>query len=433
MGIEEQAIEKLAAINPPDNFLIAGADRAKFLPDGGPRCEQAAVAVHNASVPALKGMLEALDKARDLVETTIRQYEVENQIALNRRHMITNLKTEYETARKRMDHALAALKRKGLYGESFADLYEIAAKKDLHKPYALLELFMEHSQYGIVRGKVIDDKTWEAAIELTMLQQEPAIFLDKSIMLAPYLEPHCDALFLNAVFMACFTTIQKRMNEQNDAMDLLNEAAEGVGGIGNLIAVAKFATVHAVAEKEQMQKSFDAKIADLQKQLAKEQERAEKAEKALRAPIERAEATAMSRVEALERELAEKNARIEVLIERLWDAKYQTQTEEKEAKLLDLPEKGVIFIGGHPNMVKHLKNRFPDWRFIDGDDRNFKDLGAPSVIFIWFEHISHPTYHRIMTFAPDACPVRYCNATNQNRLIGEMKQAWTDLTTKATQ
>ena len=222
------------------------------------------------------------------------------------------------------------------------------------------------------------------------------------------------------------------MNEQNDAMDLLNEAVEGVGGIGNLIAVAKFATVHAVAEKEQMQKSFDARIADLQKQLTKEQERAEKAEKALRAPIERAEATAMSRVEALERELAEKNARIEVLIERLWDAKCQVQTEEKEAKLLDLPEKGVVFIGGHPNMVKHLKNRFPSWRFIDGDDRNFKDLGAPSIIFIWFEHISHPTYHRIMTFAPDACPVRYCNTTNQNRLIEEMKRAWTDLTAKAT-
>ena len=116
---------------------------------------------------------------------------------------------------------------------------------------------MQHSQYGTVRGKVIDDKTWEAAIELTMLQREPTVFLDKSIMLAPYLEPHCDALFLNAVFMAYFTTIQKRMNEQNDAMDLLNEAVEGVGGIGNLIAVAKFATVHAVAEKEQMQKNVE--------------------------------------------------------------------------------------------------------------------------------------------------------------------------------
>ena len=94
MGIEEQAIEKLAAINPPDNFLIAGADRAESLPDGGPRCKQAAVAVHNTSVPALTGMMEALDKDKDLVEATLRQYEVENQIALNRQHMITNLKTE---------------------------------------------------------------------------------------------------------------------------------------------------------------------------------------------------------------------------------------------------------------------------------------------------------------------------------------------------
>lgn len=427
MGIKGKAIKKLAAISPPDNFLIAGADRSESFPDGGPRCKRATVAACNASVPALKGMVESLDQEGDLVEATVRQYEIENQITLNRLHMKENLRTECEVARKRMDHALTALKRKGLYGESFADLYEIAAKKDLHKPYALLELFMVHSQYGIVRGKIIDNKAWEAAIELTMLQWEPVAFLNKNIMLAPYLEPHCDALFLNAIFMAYFTAIQKRMNEQNDAMDLLNEAAEDIGGLGNLIAAAKFATIHSVAEKEQMQESFAAEIANLQEQIAKERERAEKAEKALRAPIKRAETTAMQRALALERELAEKNAHIEALIERLWDAKRQVQTEEKEAELLDLPERGVIFIGGHPNMVKHLKNRFPDWRFIDGDDRNFKDLGSPSVIFIWFEHISHPTYHRIMTFAPDACPIRYCNATNQNRLIEEMKRAWTEL------
>ena len=46
-----------------------------------------------------------------------------------------------------------------------------------------------------------------------------------------------------------------------------------------------------------------------------------------------------------------------------------------------LPEKGILFLGGHPNMTKKLRQQFPKWTFVSDDQLRKCSCANSAAVF----------------------------------------------------
>lgn len=87
-----------------------------------------------------------------------------------------------------------------------------------------------------------------------------------------------------------------------------------------------------------------------------------------------------------------------------------------------LPKSGVLFLGGHQNMVKKLRQIFPDWEYISDDLFKRGTLGNITTIFFWTAHSSHSMMEFINARKGEDLSYTFVTATNINRLISEMAE-----------
>lgn len=118
------------------------------------------------------------------------------------------------------------------------------------------------------------------------------------------------------------------------------------------------------------------------------------------------------RIELLENERAEQEHRA------MLDAEAALTTKPWLQE--DLPENGILFVGGHTNMVKKLKEIHPSWSYIS-DYINASLPTKVNAIFIWPAHLSHPLWYRINETYQGREKMLYVQATNLGRLEEEMK------------
>lgn len=100
----------------------------------------------------------------------------------------------------------------------------------------------------------------------------------------------------------------------------------------------------------------------------------------------------------------------------------------------ELPESGVVFLGGHTRVVRQLRQRHPGWRFV-GDVSSAGALAdgptsSASVVFCWYRHLTHPTFDRVTSALPGV-PVAYVSSTNIARLEAEMRLHYADILRKS--
>lgn len=87
-----------------------------------------------------------------------------------------------------------------------------------------------------------------------------------------------------------------------------------------------------------------------------------------------------------------------------------------------LPEKGVLFLGGHPNMTKKLRRKFPKWSYITDDQFKRFPVINETIVFYWTGHSSHKLMRNIYSKLPDDVTILYVSATNLPLLITEMER-----------
>ena len=87
-----------------------------------------------------------------------------------------------------------------------------------------------------------------------------------------------------------------------------------------------------------------------------------------------------------------------------------------------LPEKGVIFLGGHQNMTKKLRHRYPKWMYISDEQFCRKSNMSGRVVFYWTKHSSHKLMRYVYSKLPDEADILYVTATNVPLLIEEMER-----------
>ena len=96
----------------------------------------------------------------------------------------------------------------------------------------------------------------------------------------------------------------------------------------------------------------------------------------------------------------------------------------------ELPQKGVLFLGGHQNMTKKLRQQFPKWRFITDDQIKQTGKINYTIVFYWTKHSSHRLMQYVYSKLPDDANILYVTATNLPLLIEEMQYTYQSMEVK---
>lgn len=92
-----------------------------------------------------------------------------------------------------------------------------------------------------------------------------------------------------------------------------------------------------------------------------------------------------------------------------------------------LPVKGVLFLGGHQNMIKKLRQLFPKWKYVSDDQLKQCSYFSQTIVFYWTKHSSHKLMQYVYSKLPENVSVIYVTATNLSLLIMEMQNTYSCL------
>lgn len=89
-----------------------------------------------------------------------------------------------------------------------------------------------------------------------------------------------------------------------------------------------------------------------------------------------------------------------------------------------LPQKGVLFLGGHQNMTKKLRQQFPKWTYVTDDQIRRCSSINQTVVFYWTKHSSHKMMQYVYSKLPEDASIIYVTATNLSLLIEQMQTTY---------
>lgn len=89
-----------------------------------------------------------------------------------------------------------------------------------------------------------------------------------------------------------------------------------------------------------------------------------------------------------------------------------------------LPLSNVLFLGGHQNMTKKLRQLYPNWTYVTDDQFNRRTNITQQTVFFWTGHSSHKMMRFVYSRLPACANVIYVTATNLERLTSEMQQGY---------
>ena len=94
----------------------------------------------------------------------------------------------------------------------------------------------------------------------------------------------------------------------------------------------------------------------------------------------------------------------------------------------DIPTKGVMFLGGHPNLVKKLKQVYPKWDYVSDEQLRHKSSFKQDIIFYWTGHGSHQLMEYVYARTSYSVKIIYVTATNLSLLMDEMSTGYSNVT-----
>lgn len=97
---------------------------------------------------------------------------------------------------------------------------------------------------------------------------------------------------------------------------------------------------------------------------------------------------------------------------------------------IEIPKKGVMFLGGHPNLIKKLQQLYPKWAYVSDDQFQRKSSFNQDIIFYWTGHGSHQLMKYVYSKMSDNAKIIYVTATNLPLLLNEMNTAYQSVALK---
>ena len=89
-----------------------------------------------------------------------------------------------------------------------------------------------------------------------------------------------------------------------------------------------------------------------------------------------------------------------------------------------LPNKGVLFLGGHQNLINKLRQKYPKWVFMTDDDVKRTKSIKQETVFYFTKYGSHALMRYVYSMLPKDVRIHYVTATNIPMLIREMEDLY---------
>lgn len=348
---------------------------------------------------------------------------------------LAEMKQREDFLDRRLNHAIKCLKRKNLYANDLEELSRICVEKNLAKTRGLIQIVrccMGEDFARIGTKSDLDEVSWRIGIELAMAQHEPELFASDNLF-GPRIEDNYQYIAVNAM-MAAHGAKLSQLFESEDYMDemhslIMDHYLNHPKIAGSIVEWARKLVQNDIEEDLK-------KLAQTEKALGEERETTEKLREQLKAaekaaaPNQKAAQRLNDRIAALEQELKTAGETIETYRNALDQrdrviSKLSVESDTEDEHLLPLPEKNVVFVGGHINLARKLKEAHPGWVFVDGTVKAFNEFSPPEIIFLWTKHMAHPVSEKALRMiGPDTIRV-YLESTNPELLEREMSRGYT--------
>ena len=92
-----------------------------------------------------------------------------------------------------------------------------------------------------------------------------------------------------------------------------------------------------------------------------------------------------------------------------------------------LPSKGILFVGGHPNLTKKLHQKYPAWNYASDQQLKKASRINQTIVFYWTGYGSHKLMQYVYSKLPKTAKICYVSATNITKLEEEMMNAFVSI------
>lgn len=351
----------------------------------------------------------------------------EDASAIARENLLRSQK-HLQQVRKRYEHALRRLRQKGYCSEkSLPDLLDRLSDLDGIAPLASTTWTCIVKTLGARCLDIeISDDMWFTAMDKLLILTNRRLLFDKDASIVLYCEDHILELYIllddcvaqHVAQLNCEEAVRTLRREEDlitraDAKKMACNAVEAFAAtVSDDLADAQRQLTGAAAENARLSETVEA--------LKREKRQLEKECYALRKENGR-----------LSEDLASVmfiNANPDVDEDTPDDVETYEQDGEllpEEDALPELPSAGIMFVGGHPNFLKKLRELYPNWIYLTHKNapERMSQYSKLSACFICDEHMGHSLFCSVISSVKSSgVPYSYVKATNIDRVITEMRQ-----------
>lgn len=99
--------------------------------------------------------------------------------------------------------------------------------------------------------------------------------------------------------------------------------------------------------------------------------------------------------------------------------------ERIDKTLPELPDKRVLFLGGHPSMIAKMQKLHNDWTYVTDEKKNYGSITSNfQIAFVYGSYLSHSLWYSFSAACKDVPTVFLSQSKNITHLENEMRQAY---------
>lgn len=309
---------------------------------------------------------------------------------------------------------------------AYSQIQRICGKDLVEKEFSRGDLF-------------ITNETWYKAIETVVLEHNPDAILDDGLAsYARICKQHKEELQMFGVY---FTICSGDFTGRKIAEKKLEEAASTPLPVSKKSTDKERKKVKQLSELKKQCDNFkrtNANYREKNKELNEQLNEVKRQHRKELLAIEHENADAL-KVAKQEAEFYKKQVELmQATIDSLVKPETEELSEEETAEpvlsrssenidksLPELPDKRVLFLGGHPTLIAKLQKLHPDWTYVTDDKRNSASITSNfQVAFVYGSYLSHSLWYSFSAVCKEVPTVYLSQSKNITHLENEMRQAY---------
>lgn len=388
---------------------------------------------------SMKKVLDSSGILRDNVRERIGLDEDDDLIEIISKVIDGTFTNPDSSAQKRYYHALKRMKDKGLY---FADTAALRDEMD-----SMILKGRSGQGTGPSLGDIamfcnacnlderyfsvpISDDIWLKAIEAAMIFREPKAYVDPNVLFGSYIskDEDIDLIFFFAYQLAYAQYVSDENKTYADKVASINKMDKMSEELASL--------KKQLADTEARNRDLIRQNSELNSKMGEQKREYDKIINGLHHNIEDIKAEKDEEIQYFCRQnarllgLTAEQDRIEdEADEKAFVFEDGDKSDDAEVFPNKLPDSGILFLGGHVNLVKKVRPLHPGWRYQSDNQFTATPTTSIKLVFMWSNHMSHSLQEKVFSVINKDIPVIYLTATNLNCLEHEMKQKYNDYVT----